>query len=139
METSSNNDVGGGEDIRSKLARYKKEREDFELVRQKFRQKNAELSINNATQQHSGSENTPVQHVSGNYGTALGKQYSSAGADGSKNIFASMGVEQSAGSSQIQAFTAANVTGGSPAFGQPEQNASNANVSVGGHISREIV
>ena len=137
METSSNNDVGGGEDIRSKLARYKKEREDFELVRQQFRKKNAELSINNATQQHSGSENTPVQHVSGTYGTAIGKQYSSA--DGSKNIFASMGVEQSAGSSQIQAFTAANVTGGSPAFGQPEQNASNANVSVGGHISREIV
>ena len=49
METSSNNDVGGGEDIRSKLARYKKEREDFELVRQQFRKKNAELSINNAT------------------------------------------------------------------------------------------
>ena len=139
METSSNNDVGAGpgEDIRSKLARYKKEREDFELVRQQFRQKNAELSINNATQQHSGSENTPVQHVSGNYGTAIGKQYSSA--DGNKNIFASMGIEQSAGSSQIQAFTAANMTGGSPAFGQPEQNAINANASGGGHVGREIV
>ena len=100
METNSNNDASGGEDIRSKLARYKKEREDFELVRQQFRQKNAELSINNAAKQHSGSENTPVQqHVSGTYGAAMGKQYSSA--DGNNNIFASMAVEQSAGSNQV--------------------------------------
>jgi len=36
--------VGGKEDIKSKLARYKKEREDFEQIRMQFRQKNSELS-----------------------------------------------------------------------------------------------
>lgn len=35
LETAGNG--RSSEDIRSKLARYKKEREDFEIVRQQFR------------------------------------------------------------------------------------------------------
>lgn len=42
------NDMGGNEDIRAKLARYKKEREDFEVIRQQFRKKNAELGASTA-------------------------------------------------------------------------------------------
>lgn len=69
-ETRSNGGGGDGEDIRAKLARYKKEREDFELIRQQFRKKNSELSTSTPTvtgqqqqqQQNQGgiSENTPV-------------------------------------------------------------------------------
>mmetsp|Transcript_38048 Transcript_38048/g.49958 ORF Transcript_38048/g.49958 Transcript_38048/m.49958 type:complete len:127 (+) Transcript_38048:895-1275(+) len=66
---SSSNGAGGSEDIRAKLARYKKEREDFEMIRQQFRKKNSELSTSAAnvstSQNPAGgnqgvSENTPV-------------------------------------------------------------------------------
>ena len=83
----------GGEDIRSKLARYKKEREDFELVRQQFRKKNSELTLTNsvATKTNIGDSIPNVK--------------------GAGNIF---DMERSA--TQVQSFTM-NMMAGSPAFG----------------------
>ena len=46
QQDSGRKSAGGtshNEDIRAKLARYKQERENFELVRQQFRQKHKEL------------------------------------------------------------------------------------------------
>ena len=102
---------GGGEDIRVKLARYKKEREDFEMVRMQFRKKNSELgasdggvnlasgNINKSSA--SGIENTPVQGGSSQLNKYGGGANGSGG--NSSNIFA---VDQSTGSGPVQAFTA---------------------------------
>ena len=49
MEQHSQSNKEGGEDIRTKLARYKKEREDFEVIRQNFRKKNSELGVASAS------------------------------------------------------------------------------------------
>ena len=51
MEPSADTAGGGGgnEDIRAKLARYKKEREDFEVIRQQFRKKNSELGVSSSS------------------------------------------------------------------------------------------
>ena len=129
-ENRSNGGGGDGEDIRTKLARYKKEREDFELIRQQFRKKNSELSTSAAnvtTQQQNQagiSENTPVNRsMSGSHkfqGLASA-DYNASGAAKGNNIFA---VENSGGS-QVKAFTASgHMTSGSPAFGLPEQSQS---------------
>ena len=68
LGAGANKNSGGGADIRAKLARYKKEREDFEVIRQQFRQKNEQLSTSGVLPPPSGkaggaagaySENTP--------------------------------------------------------------------------------
>ncbi len=58
---------GRNEDIRTKLARYQKERQDFEVIRQQFRKKNSELGLNSSQGLTMGgagagavTENTPV-------------------------------------------------------------------------------
>lgn len=111
MEPGRQSSGAGGEDIRSKLARYKKEREDFEMVRMQFRKKNSELGVSDgginqaATNMNkssaSGIENTPVQGSSSMLGK-YGAGGNGSGGNGS-NIFA---VDQSTGSGQVQAFTA---------------------------------
>ena len=119
---SSGNDAPG-EDIRSKLARYKKEREDFELVRQQFRQKNNELSKSSKPY----TENTPVggQYANlSNNGSGSQKRLNTGG---NNNIFA---VDGSANQNKdVQAFTA-HMASGSPAFGQPEPSNQNSRDQV---------
>ena len=137
LKASQGGKTEGGEDIRSKLARYKKEREDFEMIRQQFRQKNSELGVAPASTSKpnqslgGGSENTPGGNRSANSGSH--KQYqghnASGGVGSNNNIFAG----DYSGGSNVQAFTtstAANLTNmvsGSPAFGLPEphQNVNN--------------
>lgn len=76
------------EDIRSKLARYKKEREDFEIVRQQFRQKSNDLggSGSGAGDKQGYSENTPVTNPNGGYQKYGGHGAENSGPTGS-NIF----------------------------------------------------
>ena len=123
MGGGANSDSGapGGrnEDIRAKLARYQKERQDFEVIRQQFRKKNSELGINNsgaAPGKFGGNtENTPVagqnyfgQATGGSHklgganvgtvhGTVGGDKYGSAGNADGNNIFA-MGENNTSGS-----------------------------------------
>ena len=89
MENEGSNGRGS-EDIRAKLARYKKEREDFEVVRQQFRSKNLELPAGGQGTKNSYSENTPIDmKASGSgigtykFGTATENAATSGG-----NIFA---------------------------------------------------
>ena len=111
-----------GEDIRSKLARYKKEREDFELIRQQFRKKNTELgnSANLSTQQPVGSENVPANRSHSGSNKYSGMDFGGSGNKSSNNIFA---VDHSAGTSKVFTTTT-HMTSGSPAFGLPEQSQS---------------
>ena len=83
MEQHSQNNNEGGEDIRAKLARYKKEREDFEVIRQNFRQKNSELGVSSASGGNSKSENTPMANS-----YKLGGAGGSDNMKGQSNIFA---------------------------------------------------
>ena len=75
----SNND--GGEDIRTKLARYKKEREDFEVIRQQFRKKNSELGVSGASGGGGGANGSNVYSE----GTPNAASYKLGGAGGSEN------------------------------------------------------
>lgn len=108
----------GGEDIRSKLARYKKEREDFEIIRQQFRQKNSEIASSNnvSTSQGTGFDHTPAAGVSANLSGS--NKFSASGGAAKGNIFS---VDHHSSTNQVKAFsTSTHMTSGSPAFGLAE-------------------